>query len=41
MFIDSEDISFEWTMRLLEVEVEGDAPSDGRGTWRTSGEDIC
>ena len=42
MFIDSDDIWREWTVRLLEVEELGDAPSEGRGACGgTSREAIC
>ncbi len=37
----SDDIWREWTVRLLEVEEWGEAPSEGRGAGGTSREAIC
>jgi hypothetical protein len=41
VFIDSDDIWREWTVRLLEVEEWGEAPSEGPGAGGTSREAIC
>jgi hypothetical protein len=41
VFIDSEDIWREWTVRLLEVEERGEVPSERRGAGGISKEDIC